>query len=401
MINKKEIHTGNFEWDGTDAWIICSYTNMLFKYEFLNAEYKFVALLPENGIAHYDFHSKCVKYKMKVFCLPNRGNNIYIYDLTINKFREIGLQNLDGNRINLDKLEVEDHILYTISYGMKQIIIIDLETEKIINRYSITECDCTLYKAIKCGDIVYAISDEKSVLWQCDLKQSTIKRINLLNDSAIEECGFTTIACVEGQLWLSGYNNKIYIFNRRKEILERYIELPDDLRIYDFINSNTIYKNKDKNDFYFYDCAVFDNTVWFIPYQTNKILYVKVTDNVIREFYIEGEEETDYSLNRVTKRKYEIVKKDKEGQLVLKSYKNSCNYIIDTTDQTMKRRSNNVLYSNLEKIWKEYGMHNINFLEEIAVDNIMYSYGIVNNVSRNRLNEKTSIGSKIYSYICS
>ncbi len=68
---------------------------------------------------------------------------------------------------------------------------------------------------------------------------------------------------------------------------------------------------------------------------------------------------------------------------------------------TMKRRSNNVLYSNLEKIWKEYGMHNINFLEEIAVDNIMYSYGIVNNVSRNRLNEKTSIGSKIYSYICS
>lgn len=398
MGSTKAINAIDFEWDKTDAWIICGYTNMIFKYDFFNATYEFVAPLPENGIEYYDYHPRCVKYKTKVFCLPCRGSDIYIFDISTGKFRKIDLKNTDDDRINLDKLKIEGHLLYTISYGMKQIIVIDLEAEKIIKTYHINDCDGTLYKAVKCdsSDKVYAISDKNSVIYQYNLKQSSSKKIEVLQNSGIDEQGFTTIADVGEQLWLSGYNNKIYIFNTEKEILEKYIELPDDIKFYDYENSGVIYKDKEENDFYFYDCAAFDDTVWFIPHQTNKILYVNTKDYAVRELYMDKEEETDYSLSRIIKRKYEIVKKGKEGTLVLESYQNNCYYMINTADQTVKLKSGNVSYTNLEKLWKEYGVNRVFFSENFVVDYMMYSYGIAHKTGQNIQKEKMPIGSKIY-----
>lgn len=399
MIKMKEIYTLDVEWDETEAWMICAYTNILFKFDTNNMKYKYVALLPENGIEYNNFHSRCVKYENRIYCLPSKGQDIYIYDTDLKVFRKIIVRSVNDGGLSFEKLCVREHILYAISYGLKQIFKIDMQEEKVISRHLIADGATLLNKAICYGNKIYVISNEQASLFEYDLDKEILKCIHLC-DEKISKKGFTVVGVEGGQVWLCGYDNKVYMWDMMEGFISRYLELPNDIMFYDFSNNGKLYMDKGDNDYYFQECVFFENSIWFIPYQTNKLLYVKGHENIIRELYIE--EETTSSLRRQFKRKYNVVRKVDEKYFVLKSFKNECYYKIDVENETIETKSIDVSYENLDELWKQYGEKNKIMSEMIAIDSNLY----VNEIYRLSEQKKTegekekAIGATIYGAVC-
>ena len=396
MFRMKDIYTLDMEWDGTEAWFICAYTNILFKINSENQVYTFVALLPQNGSDNYDFHSQCVKYGEVIYCLPNRGQDIYIYDISKTSFRKIDLKSTNGERINLDKLCVVGDILYTISYGMGEVIEINLKDEKIVNRYPITEDNMSIYKAIMYKNNIYAVSMEKACLIRYDLDKRKSQCISII-DNMENKHGFSSLGHMKNQIWMCGYDNHLYSYDLCENKSKDYFLLPDNIKFYDFDNNN-LYREKRDDDFYFQECVCFDDSVWFIPYQTNKILYIKAHENIIKEMVIEDEEETVKNMNRIVKRKYFVVKIESEKNFIIKSFKNECLYRINICDETVEKISTKKYeYGNLEELMMQYGKNNKVISEISAVDRNLYIYKIFFSTNNNFENEDNlMIGKSIY-----
>ena len=151
--------------------------------------------------------------------------------------------------------------------------------------------------------------------------------------------------CHDGEkFWLSGYCKEVYIWDSLTNKINIVNGFPRDFGIYDFTEETDGKANciaSEYKRFAFIHSVTLGENIWFIPYITNKIIYVNKYTYQIHTFEVNEEDETKESIlsRRNLWYKYLLEYVKDERYLGLYSIKNNCMMEIDTVKMTYEYRS--------------------------------------------------------------
>lgn len=386
---------GEFFWgdrwcvENYEGWFVAGNINILFRVDMINNCYEIVAKLPDYTNYKFRSNSNCIKCNELIFCMPNRGECIWCYDLLDNKFSKIEIENPNCLEVGIVDFWRIKNILWAVSMGLKQIIKIDITARKIIAYYNITDCaEEVIGKSVKINNYIYSLSGLESKIYEFSLKT---KQVKIIEFETIRD-RFHTISICEGKIWLSGNKKRIYIWEKdRVRILDHF---PENFGIYKFLESGKVILDcisTKYRTFTFIDSIIIGNYIWFIPFQTNNILYVDKMSNKINVFEIEGEDINDFETVEMNCR-YVLQYVYNNRYIGLYSLKNKVIYEIDAITLEMKKRCNIINIKSLEE-----NMYGWNFRERISVEKSLYKKLIER--KKNVKNIEENIGGKIYDYM--
>lgn len=149
---------------------------------------------------------------------------------------------------------------------------IDPDSKKIENYYQ-PHNEGSISKSVKTGTVIYNLFGESGNIYQFDLitKEGVLYKIPSIGRKF-------TMLCFDGEkFWLSGFQKEIYVWDKNINKMTTVDGFPKGFGIYDFSKEtdgmeNCIIDEYERSTFS-YSTAVGEN-VWFIPYCTNKIIYV-------------------------------------------------------------------------------------------------------------------------------
>lgn len=383
--------SNNWYIEDDKGWFIDGRRDILCCLDFKSDQCEFVMDLPNAGSNRF----QCIKIKNEIFCMPGISGCIWIYNLDDSHFSKIEIENPNNDRLSISSFWEYEDKLFALSKGLKKVIEIDIK-KKVIDNYHII-CSVEEEKIeenIRVDSEIYCVSTVSNRIYMFDLKAKetmvyTIPKV---------EGGLYAISYDGYQFWLSGYRKEIYIWNKENNSTKILKDFPEQFGIYNL-------KGDSKN---FLDCRsiVYDipvfieiralgQYIWFIPFQTNKIIYVDRDTHEIYTLEIENEDENvDSLMSRPLSHKYllEYVRDDR--YIGLFSLKNSYILEIDTEKKKTERKeyilSNKYLSETLRICggWTLY--------ENDGVDKKLYE-SLLLDKGREGLNKKTNnVGLKIY-----
>lgn len=278
------------------AWFVDGMQDTLYCLDFNTKTCEYVAKLPNDKINKFRLNSYCIKVENEVFCMPDVGECIWIYDVIKSEFSQITIDNPNSVRLScIHTWQCGDKI-FTFSGGLKQIIEIDIKKKVIKGYYKITNLpDETISHCTKVGENVYLLSSLPNKIYQFDLDTKQVRSYIL---PGIERRLFT-ISFDGSRFWLSGYKKEIYVWDKEKNHIETLCDFPQEFGEYDFSASEEHILNTEKNEYKFptfIESRAVGETIWFIPFQTNRIIYVDRNTYKVQAFEISEEEETRESL---------------------------------------------------------------------------------------------------------
>lgn len=323
--------------ENADAWFISGDEPILYYYNFKDKKCIYVSEIPEDGDDKWRLYSCCIKNGMDIICIPDRANCICIYSLLNKSWKKIEVNNPNQVRLSCIQIEKIDKFLFVYSKGLNQLIVWDLALNKIISYIDLIHDENeALGFGVFYKNSFYVVSSKCFRVYEVNLSSYKITTYDLpmIKDELY------TICCYDKKFILSGKKKKIYIWNKSERKFCSIHEIPGSFGEYDFsftynqlINYNVgIYKER-----LFYNSVLVNKCIWFIPFQTNMIMYVDLESNQLRQFEIEDEEETEYTLkHRLLNQKYlfEFVKENR--YLGLFSLKNERIIEIDTLKLTYR-----------------------------------------------------------------
>lgn len=135
------------------------------------------------------------------------------------------------------------------------------------------------------------------------------------------------------------------------------------------------------------------NNIWFIPFQTNQILYVNKDTNEINPFEIEEEEEDEKSIkNRELNCKYLLQYVYGDRYIGLYSLKNKVVYQIDAYTMKLKTRIVTLNIGDSTIIPKSWILQESEDVERVLFRKLIELNG-------ENILKKEKIGMKIYNYL--
>lgn len=375
-----------------NAWFVDGERDVLYKLNLLTNQYKAVKELPNIEEIKFRQNPRCIKYKDYIVCMPDLGRYIWIYKF--NQFRKIEINNLNNKRIEINNFWVFEERLFAISVGLKQIIEINVEKQRIDNYYSLSVPNAKIGNSIKVGEKIFIVSVISSQVYEFNLytKEVITHELATVNDKLYA-------ICFDGRkFWLSGYNKAVYIWSPEKNTIEVIEDFPEGFGIYDYsAKTNNLLDNKT----IIYETPIFKDIksvgkyIWFIPFQTNKILYVEKKSSKFFELDIIEENETKESLIRnYMAHKYLVLYINKERYIGLFSLKNSSVLEIDTESLRVENKKYFFSDQNLDKVF----LHRI-FAECNHFDIMIYQKKLLIGNSKVNDLESPNIGLRIYEYI--
>jgi len=289
---KEYLWSDNYWIDDEDekVWFLSGRLDILFCIDKRKAVIAPVAEMPNVGGILFRQHPRCMKYHDKIYCLPDMGEDIYRYSLNRYDWKKIPVSNPDSSRIAMYDFWIVDNLLYIVSNGLKKIIILDMEKEEIVGDYHIVTDNYNdkIVKSIKVGKYIYSISAIIPQVYKFDCEK---KRIIIIDIPEIDD-KLQTISFDGDNFWLSGHCKKIYIWNEMSDEVKILDDFPIGFGIYDFNNNQNELldcKSKQYNSPAFITSFFAGRYMWFIPFRTNKILYVDKGTLEINTYYIEDE----------------------------------------------------------------------------------------------------------------
>lgn len=386
----------NWYIENDKAWCIDGERNLLYCLDLDLKECIHVKEIPEIGTDRFRLNSRLIKCGNDIFCMPDRGDSIWIYQLENMQFKEIKIVNPNRVRIAIIDFWQDGDRILAVSNGLKQLIDINIRNKQIENYYSL--CDDLkneISMSIKVNSLIYNVSVAVNKIYQFDI--NTKDTVVYTFDDI--ESGFRTI-CFDGQnFWLSGYRKEIYVWNRENNIMKALDKFPQNFGMYNFrkdafcLDYETI----------IYDQPLFINSiaigqfVWFISNQSDNIIYVDRESYAIYSLGIEGEEETKSSLAlRGITNKYLLEYVVADRYIGLFSLKNKYILEIDTFKKNVKRKTysyNHIACQQLIRIYDKREVHIYN--EKNVIDKIVFKEKLFNIGIKELKEIRENIGSRI------
>lgn len=384
----------NWELIGDKAWFVNVAYNVLFWVDINTGVCEFETRIPNESGGLYWKNPKCVVCGDDIFCIPGTAECIWVYQRQAKKFLKINVDNPDHTECLMFWFCRYDNKLFAVSAGLKKIFEVNVDTKKAENVYSL-EMDEKWPNIMIDGTKIYSLLSTSNRL----ICFNVVNCESVVYDLPDIGKSFYTV-CFDGErFWLSGWCKEIYIWRPGDTAIETVIGLPKNFGIYDADGENILNCETE-----IYDVQVFNESVligeyvWFIPYQTNQIIYVNCNTFEIRALEIVDEVETRQSIlsRNWAEGKYRIQYVREKRYIGLFSFKNRCIYEIDADEKTVKKCSFSYSDSCLENykhaLWNE--RYEILERNEINIGN--YLDGMMKDtVAKNEKNDRNA-GVDIY-----
>ena len=290
------------------AWAIGMYTNGLFQLSLEYGEYELLTCFPDSyGFVGYFINDKCHKHKNNIFCFPCRGDAIWVYDLSNKELDKIPVEHGKGAEIGISMVVEESNILFAVANGLNMILEIDAEKKTVLNNFEILQDENQINTSIT-GVVVdkklYFIVTDKNKVCEFDLKTKHIHLYSIKDGKDIN-----TISYDGKYFWLSGKTKEIFRWNREKDEIYVVSDFPTDFGRYEIDEKDNFFvchKGQYSQPIFRSSICV-GNAVWFIPHETNQIIYIDKDTCKLNSFLIEEEEENKSTWKRESRTKYRPV----------------------------------------------------------------------------------------------
>lgn len=358
-----------------NAWFVDGERDILFKMDLSTNQGEFIARLPNDLDLKFRQNSRCIKYKNDIICMPYLGKYIWIYHM--NKFEKITIENSTGMNILINNFWQFENKLFAISIGLKQIIEINIEQRKIDSYYSLNDRDIQIAGSIKVENKIFLVSAVSNQIYEFDLKTKKWIEYGL---KSIQDKLYAI--CFDGsKFWLSGYNKAVYLWDKERNSVEIIKDFPESFGIYDYTGNN-----KDLLD---YETTVYDTPVfidikflgkyiWFIPFKTNKIIYINKDTFEISNLNMINEYETkDTLIRNHMAHKYLVLYIREDRYIGLFSFKNWNVFEIDTLNLQIENKRYFFSSQCLTEISKYIICNEYNYFDKEIYQNAL----LMNNIS--------------------
>lgn len=393
----------NMYFDGDCAWFIGSNINALFCLSYLTGQIEFVATMPDSNIKKFREYRVLYKSRKYVFCFPDNGGRLLLYDISSKRWIEKEINNPDHARIGIEKAYEVEGIVYAVASGISMIIEVTVHSDcKISMNYfpmGITSND--MFDSVYADGIIYYVHDKENVIYAFNIKSKEIKKLPVPNVDN-KENGFATICYGRNRFWLSGTEKKIYIWNENNNTTDIIDDFPEEFGVYKLDRDNKLLLDTKKEEF---ECNIFyksidqETAVWFIPYRSNFIVYIDKADYSINVFDVPNEQEDDNSWNRWMDQKFVIMYSREENNLVgLYSFKNKSVFEVDLATKNIRSLSYVMNEQDRNKMWVLFVDEDKVIIEKAGyLDFYFQNLEAIN--EHTPVNEDQTIGDKILDYI--
>lgn len=385
----------NWQIEGDKTWFVSGMYNILFRMDLRTKECELAVCIPEEAPSKFRLTPYCLKCENSIFCMPDNGAAIWIYDIKKNNFSKITLNNPNKVRLKVYDFWKYENKLFAVSNGLGQIIEIDIIKKKI-EKYHILCDEGKIEKSIKAGTKIYSLSSVSNEVYQFDLNTKKIMTYKIPNI----ERKFSTF-CFDGEkFWLSGYRKEIYVWDMEKNTVKTIGGFPGEFGIYNFAKDTEGEVDCIAEEYeqpVFLNVVAVDRNIWFLPYQANKIIYMDKENNKLHVFEVDDENETKQSLLERTSlwSKYilEYIREDR--YIGLFSVKNNCILEIDALQK--KSESKKYVLGNqcMQQITQMYAgsiLYEDRFSKEVFKTALLNRSG----EEKNKISMNTNTGLRIY-----
>ena len=353
--------------EGNRGWFGSGEINALFEVDFESNEYRYLNNFSDYKIDSIRNYSICKKYKNKLFCFPIYGEKIWVYDLLKHSFSQIFIGKTDCvDKLLFSDVYLYDCRLYAVSRGLRSVLEIDPEKESIKNIIKLPEAVSILSgNCIQNNNLIYCTSYSNNVLCQINMDS---KEIELFEIPSLKK-GICTISLAENdEFWFSGFDKAIYVWNKKMNQTTVINNFPDEFGIYISDENDKLVldcNSKENKEAFFAKSINMEKHLWFIPFRTNKVLYVDKNTYEIHIFEIQDEQEYVDGWHRYLSHKY-LVEYVREDRFIgLYSTKNRTLLEIDTEELVVKERSITLEKDSINKLAQLYIGSGKQFREDI------------------------------------
>lgn len=353
--------------DGNNAWLVDGERDILYCINLITEQCEFIKSIPNFVEQKFRQNPRCIKYQNAIVCMPDFGQYIWIYSL--NRFDKIEIKNPNKTRILISNFWEFEQKLYAVSEGLKQIIEINIDDRKIDNYYNLNVPDIEIAGSDKVNEKIFIVSKVSNCIYEFDLKS---KGIVLHKLSEVKD-RFYGISFDGSNFWLSGYNKAVYIWNKENNTVEIIKNFPEEFGIYDYEGKEDVFldcKAESYDTPVFKDVKVVNQYVWFIPFKTNKIVYINKDTFEIFSLDIKQEDETKNSLARNYMGHKFIFLYIRENRYIgLFSFKNNKVLEIDTVRLQAKDKAYSLTLQCMSEISKNRILGEFYFLDKTIYKN--------------------------------
>ncbi len=325
-----------------EGWFSGCEWNALFKVDFETNEFRYIHKFKDYGIENNRKNSLCKKYGDKIFCFPVYGDKIWIYHISQKDFSAIEMprKRINGNLL-FSQVFLYKNRIYAVSRGMCAVLRIDVDKEIICDVIDIPKDRGALSgNWIQCENKVLGVYRDRPTVIEIDVDLKTIRYYDVPGIKG----GFSTISFIQDDIFvLSGYQKEIYIWNVEINKADILTEFPKDFGRYVICDENDRlmidYEIKENKEALFLEGIDMGKYIWFIPFRTNKIVYLDKETYKIGTLEIENEEESFESWKRPINCKYQRQYLYENRIIGIYSFKNREILEIDTTTLCVNRRN--------------------------------------------------------------
>ncbi len=268
------VWSDNWYIEGNKAWLVDGEKNCLLCLNLDVDECEYKGEIPDKASSKFRLNPRCIKCNSDIFLMPDCGDSIWVYQLDNSQFHRIKIENPEGVQISITNFWQDNGKIIAVSIGLRQIIEINIKERKIENSYQICKSkNVKISRSVKVGGKIYCISAVSNQIYQFDLNAKKTEVYTIPNT----EDGFRTI-CYDGEnFWLSGWHKAVYVWNKEDDVTRVIDDFPPQFGIYNFAHygdSLLDCKAVKYDTPVFIDSAAVGQYIWYIPFQTNKIIYV-------------------------------------------------------------------------------------------------------------------------------
>lgn len=371
------------------GWFVSIRANVLFQVDMDKEKCECLVNFPDFKYPDFRRNSRCLKCEHLIFAFPDTGDKIWVYNLQSCEISSIEIENPLNVRLMIIEFWKEKDEIYAVSRGLKQILVIDINTQEIKKYYEIpSSAEFVFGNCVKKDGKIFVLNRNSICEFDIDSKSWEINTIPDIVDELF------TLVYYDGLFFLTGFKKEIYIWNKKENIIKKINDFPPNFGEYNFgknIKNEIDYERTRLNYPVFLNSVESKRFIWFLPYQTNHILYLDKETLEINIFDIEEEHENLKSLTRDTAVKYMVLYSKPNG--ILGVYSHKCKMILEINMEDLVSCYKDIkldgekIVEILEAnycIWREY---------DLGFSEFMRIYKNTRNIETNNEN----VGKKLHS----
>lgn len=392
MTNSSFIWSDGWWVEDNIAWFVDGEHSILYSLDMNTGGCDFIAQIPNNKTKCFRLNPRCIKIEKEIYCIPDVGDRIWVYHLEKDEFVEIEIRNINHARLGIINFWIDKNTLYVVSRGLGQIIEVDIQGKKVSKYYDLED---EVKESTKVDDAILCVSASSGCVYEFNIVTKRRTKYVL----PIQVFGLNTI-CFDGEnFWFSGNRKEIYVWNKEKNTLKVLNQFPESFGIYYFDNNVEGVVDCDLQQYEiptFITSVFVGKHIWFIPFKTNKIIYVDKGTLKINTLEIPEEEESEVSLaaNRL-KHKYLLQYILNNRYIGLYSLKNGQVFEIDTIDKTVSWKDCFISDESIGSIVNALVTNNQHFMEGAGIDSLVYKKVIEKSYVDDRKMQE-NVGQMIY-----